>query len=86
MSFFDLDYIVEINQQRLEQYNTSFQKVLERMTNIILVYSALGIFLVSLIQDLFDGGIHKFLFYAGFVVFAILLIVSCCLSPFKERG
>jgi hypothetical protein len=75
MSFFDLDYIVEINQQRLEQYNTNLQKVLERLTNIILVYSALGIFLISLIQDLLDGNIHKFLFYAGFMVFAILLII-----------
>jgi hypothetical protein len=66
-SFFDLDYIIEINQQRLDQYNTSLQKVLERLTNIILIYSALGIFLVSIIQDLFDGGIHQFVFYVGFL-------------------
>ena len=36
-------YIIETNQQRLEQYNTNLQKVTERLTNIILVYSALGI-------------------------------------------
>jgi hypothetical protein len=75
-SFFDLDYIIEINQQRLDQYNTSLQKVLERLTNIILIYSALGIFLVSIIQDLFDGGIHQFVFYVGFFVFSIFLICS----------
>jgi hypothetical protein len=44
ISFFDLGYIIETNQQRLEQYNTNLQKVTERLTNIILVYSALGIF------------------------------------------
>ncbi|HUB60743.1 MAG TPA: hypothetical protein VL978_08575 [Puia sp.] len=75
-SFFDLDFIIEINQQRLEQYNTSLQKVLERLTNIILIYSALGIFLVSIIQDMFGDEIHHFIFYVGFFIFSIFLIFS----------
>jgi hypothetical protein len=58
VSFYDLDYIVEINLKRLEEYNASLQKVLDRFTNIILIYSGLGIFLVSLIQHLIDADIN----------------------------
>jgi len=75
-SFFNLDYIIDINQQRLEQYNTSLQKVSERLTNIILIYSALGIFLVSIIQDLFDNEIHKLPFYVAFGLFSLFFIFS----------
>ncbi len=42
-SFYDLDYIIEINEKRLAEYTALYQKVLERLTNIILVYSALEI-------------------------------------------
>jgi hypothetical protein len=50
-SFYNLDYIIEINEQRLNQYITAYHKVLERLTHIILVYSAIAIFLIPLIQD-----------------------------------
>ncbi len=43
-SFYDLDCIIEINESRLEQYTSAYQKVLERLTNVILIYSALTIF------------------------------------------
>jgi hypothetical protein len=35
-SFYDLDYIIQFNEDRLEQYTTVYQKVLERLTHIIL--------------------------------------------------
>ena len=47
-SFYDLDYIIELNEKRLEQYTSAYQKVLERLTNIILIYSAITIFLVPI--------------------------------------
>lgn len=75
-SFYDLDYIIELNHSRLGQYTSAYQKVLERLTNLILVYSALTIFLVQLIQDVFLLEIKNWLFYLCFAVFLILLIIS----------
>jgi len=43
-SFYELDYIIEISEKRLAEYTALYQKVLERFTNIILIYSALGSF------------------------------------------
>jgi hypothetical protein len=76
LSFYNLDYIIEINQKRLEEYNASLQLVLGRLTNIILIYSGLGIFLVTFIQHAIDGDLGTISFYFVFSVFAILLILS----------
>jgi hypothetical protein len=75
-SFYDLDYIIEINERRLAEYTALYQRVLERLTNIILVYSALGIFLVPLTQHALAADIPGVLFYGAFCLFAVLLIVS----------
>ncbi|HET6253373.1 MAG TPA: hypothetical protein VFE32_04840 [Puia sp.] len=50
-SFYDLDYIIEINEHRLEQYTTAYQKVMERLTHILLIYSGITIFLIPLVED-----------------------------------
>ena len=49
-SFYDLDYMIEINEQRLEQYTAASEKVMERLTNIIIIYSAIAIFLVPIVM------------------------------------
>lgn len=87
-SFYDLDFIIEVNQKRLDEYNAALQKVLEQFTHILLIYSALGIFLISLIQHILDTDIKAFLFYAAFTIFFGLLLVSVIyfirlLSPAK---
>lgn len=75
-SFYDLDYIIQINESRLEQYMSAYQKVLERLTNIILIYSGLTIFLFPLIQDIFvENGCH-WIMIACFVIFATLFTTS----------
>ncbi len=71
ISFYDLDYIIEANQKRLEEYNASLQKVMERFTNIILIYSGLGIFLVPLIQHILDADIKTVSFYIFFILFSV---------------
>ena len=75
-SFYDLDYIVEINEKRLEEYTSYYQKILERLTHIILIYSALGIFLIPLIQRIFERNINSIIFYSCLVIFILLFIVS----------
>ncbi|MFP5042412.1 hypothetical protein [Parasediminibacterium sp. JCM 36343] len=55
-SFYSLDYIIEINEKRLEQYSEAYQKNYNRFTNLLFIYSILGLFLVQLTQRLiFDN-------------------------------
>jgi len=75
-SFYDLDYIIDISEKRLAEYTVLYQKVFERLTNIILIYSALGIFLIPLTQHLVAMDIKGVVFYAVFAVFAVLLSTS----------
>jgi hypothetical protein len=75
-SFYNLDYIIEVNEKRHEQYTSAYQKVLERFTNIILIYSAITIFLIPLIQELLVMHTKSLFFAIGFCLFAILFIIS----------
>jgi hypothetical protein len=75
-SFYDLDYIIEINEKRIEELSSNYQKVLERITNIILIYSALAIFIIPLIQDFCWKEIRHWVFIFSFILFAILFITS----------
>ncbi|MBW8683397.1 hypothetical protein [Chitinophaga rhizophila] len=51
-SFYDLDYIIELNEQRLEQYTNALQKNTEKFTTLLVIYSTLCIFLVPVSQQL----------------------------------
>ncbi len=73
-SFLNLDYIIEINEKRHEQYTTAYQKVLERFAIIILIYSALTIFLIPLIKEFIV--FKNTLLIIAFLPFAILLLIS----------
>lgn len=76
ISFYNLDYIILKIEKRLENLGSVYQKVLERFTNIILIYSAIAIFLVSIIQDIFWTRITHWLFISAFTLFSILFIIS----------
>jgi hypothetical protein len=73
-SFYDLDYIIEISEARVEQYSSAYQLVQGRITNIILIYSAMGIYLVPIIQDLSE--ITAPFFRLGTAIFGVLLGIS----------
>jgi hypothetical protein len=76
-SFYDLDYIIEINEQRLEQYANAHQKIVERFTTLLVIYSILCIFLVPIIQTLFLAKEQwHWSYYYSFYVFCILFIIS----------
>ena len=74
--FYNLDYIIEINEKRLEQYTSAYQKVLERLTNIILVYSGLAIFLIPIIQDISRREVTHWIMVISFICFCGLFIIS----------
>src|ERR1035438_523553 len=77
-SFYDLDYIIEMSEKRVEQYTSAYQLILGRLTNIILIYSALGIYLVPIIQDALQN--PNTLFRIGAFLFLCMLIVSICFT------
>lgn len=74
-SFYDLDYIIEINENRVEQYTSAYQQVLSKLTNIILIYSAIAIFLIPIIQEVFTPD-KSFVLYICFAIFTGLFITS----------
>jgi len=75
-SFYDLDGIIEMNEKRLAEYTALYQKVFERLTNIILIYSALGIFLIPLTQHVLGRDVRGIFYYTSFTTFMVLLLVS----------
>ncbi len=75
-SFYNLDYIIEINEKRVEQNTAAYHKVLDRLTNIILIYSALTIFLVPIIQDTFLILNNNWFLYISFAFFTGLISTS----------
>ena len=75
-SFYNLDYITEKLEKRLDSLYGTYQGVMERFTNLILIYSAVAIFLIPIIQDVFWSKINHRLFISSFVIFGILLTVS----------
>ncbi|SFN20656.1 hypothetical protein SAMN05428949_1917 [Chitinophaga sp. YR627] len=88
-SFYDLDYIIELNEQRLEQYANALQKNTEKFTTLLVLYSAFCIFLVPVCQKLFiervvrDVGFY-WAFY-GFAVFFGVSLVFAVLQMLPER-
>lgn len=75
-SFYDLDYIIEINERRIEQYLSAYQKVLDRFTNIILIYSSITIFLTSVIRLVFFNKDCSWVLFVCFGAFVVLFSIS----------
>lgn len=76
VSFYDLDYIIELNEQRLEQYSNAYQKNLDKFTNILIIYSAIAIFLIPIVQTLFLTEPRHWLHYVSFFLFLIPFFYS----------
>jgi hypothetical protein len=55
-SFYDLDCLITINEQRLDQYSSAYEKVMDKLTNIIVIYSAMAIFLIPIAGEVFWVG------------------------------
>lgn len=76
-SFYDLDYIIEINEKRLEQYSNAYQKNIDKFTNILVIYSAFAIFLIPIIQSLFFTETKcLWLHHVSFYIFISLFSIS----------
>ena len=70
-SFYDLDYLIEMGEKRVDQFTGAYQLVIGRLTNIILVYSVIGIYIITIIQDWFE----KKEWFSGICVALLLTFV-----------
>lgn len=75
-SFYNLDYIIEINEQRLEQYVSAYHQVLGKLTNIIFIYSAIAVFLIPVLEEVFWREEVYWMLKGCFVLFAFLFSIS----------
>lgn len=73
-SFYDLNYIIELNEKRLEQCNNAHEKYLGRFTILLVLYSAFTIFLVPIIEGLyFSGESLHWIYHSSFYLFVALV-------------
>jgi hypothetical protein len=73
-SFYNLDYIINLGEKRVDLYLSAYQGILGRLTNIILVYSAIGIYLIPIVQDVIEGAKPVYLLVA--IIFLLMIAVS----------
>lgn len=76
-SFYSLDYLIEINEKRLEQYTNLYLRNIDKFTYVFIIYSTMAIFLVPIVQTLFfSGTICLVIHYVVFFVFLGLFTCS----------
>ena len=76
-SFYDLDYLINLNEKRMEQYEGSFRKIVDQFTFLMVIYTAVTIFLVPIVQTIFFSGIQcHWLHCLSFYLFCALMLYS----------
>lgn len=75
-SFHDFDYIISVNEKRFDDYLNAYHKVVERFTNLIVIYSALTIFFFPLLQDIIMNKTKSVFFISCFAMFVSFFAVS----------
>lgn len=76
-SFYDLNYLIEINEKRLQEHIAAYRLQEGKFTNLLVIYSAFCIFLVPVIQSLcWHVADCSWLMYSSFGLFILLLCSS----------
>ena len=75
-SFYNLDDNIELNQNRHEQIIAEYDKVIAKISNIIIVYTAVSYFFVPIAQDIVDGKMHSQLFWVCLFLFSAIFLIS----------
>lgn len=75
-SFYDFDYIIDLNEQRLMQYSSTYREEMGRLTTIILIYSAMAFFSLPIIREVLYGATKNSLMIVTFLMYLVLFSVS----------
>lgn len=77
ISFYDLDYIITVNEKRLEEFTNAYQKNQDKFANVLIIYSVIAVFVIPIVQSLFfTKEIRHWLHYTSFFVFLCVFLYS----------
>ncbi|WP_343693777.1 hypothetical protein [Chitinophaga sp.] len=74
-SFYNFDYYIEANEKREAVIRTEYDKVLGRVSHILIIYSAVSVSLVSVCKDLFRVPFNLW-YFITIVLFGIPFLIS----------
>ncbi|SEA87922.1 hypothetical protein [Pedobacter hartonius] len=74
--FYDLDYIIDLNTKRAEEYSSAYQRVQEQLTNIIIIYSGISIYFIPVIQDNLRQEVKNIWLYVAFGLLILVFTMS----------
>ncbi|RFM31019.1 hypothetical protein [Chitinophaga silvisoli] len=74
-SFYNFDYYIEANEKRDAVIRAEYDKVLGRVSNILIIYSAISVSLISICKDLFTVPFN-FWYFMAVVLFGVPFLVS----------
>ncbi len=75
-SFYNLDDNIELNEKRHEQIIAEYDKVIAKISNIIIVYTAVSFFFIPIAQDIVEGKMHNHLFWFCLILFSTIFLIS----------
>jgi len=74
-SFYDLDYYIEINEKRDTDLRAEYDKTLNKVSNIIIVYSGVSVFLIAICKDFFAQPVNIW-YLVSLAAFGVLFLIS----------
>lgn len=73
-SFYNLDFIIELNEKRLESYEANYQKTQEKLSTLMIFYSIIGFFVIPIVDLLVHDKTPLFFKFSFFILVASVLV------------
>ncbi|UPK70684.1 hypothetical protein [Chitinophaga filiformis] len=74
-SFYDLDYDIEVNEKRDASLKEEYDKILGKVSNILIVYSGVSVFLIAICKDFFTPPVNGW-YLLSLGIFVLCFIIS----------
>ncbi|WPQ63468.1 hypothetical protein SIO70_01140 [Chitinophaga sancti] len=74
-SFYNFDHYIEANEKRDTAIRTEYDKTISRVSNILIIYTGISAFLVSICKDFFSFPFNIW-YFTALMLFGILFLIS----------
>ncbi|WP_343669999.1 hypothetical protein [Chitinophaga sp.] len=74
-SFYNFDHFIEANEKRDAAIRTEYDKTISRVSNILIIYSGISAFLISICKDFFSSPFNIW-YFTALMLFGILFLIS----------
>lgn len=74
-SFYNFDHYIEANEKRDTAIRTEYDKTISRVSNILIIYTGISAFLVSICKDFFSLPFNIW-YFTALMLFGILFLIS----------